>query len=177
MKFRKKQLPELSKPDSNNENHAKNHGGSRRKFLLIFIKLIAKFIIRQDAQWKFWWDVLILAFAVAICFLLPFQIGFIPPWGTKDWWHVFEAIVETFFSLDVIIHFNTSVYDIDGNEVFDRKHIAIDYLMEMHFWIDMAATVPTGVTIQVLNILGCLVTNAEGDQNHQFVRNHQEAIR
>lgn len=42
----------------------------------------------------------------------------------------------------MLFHFNTTIYDSDGNEIFDRKHLAIDYLCEMHFWIDMAATFP-----------------------------------
>ena len=60
---------------------------------------------------------------------------------------MFEYTIEFFFVLDVLIHFNTTLYDSDGNEIFDRKHIAIDYLCELHFWIDMAATIPLGVII------------------------------
>lgn len=74
--------------------------------------------------------------------MLPVYIAFDPPWGHTKGWHVFEYIVEAFFALDVIFKFNTTLYDHDGNEIFDRKHIAIDYLSESHFWIDMAATIP-----------------------------------
>jgi hypothetical protein len=89
--------------------------------------------------------------AVAICFLLPFEIAFHPPFGTSAGWKIFEYTVEAFFSMDVLIHFNTTLYDSDGNEIFDRKHIAIDYLCELHFWIDMVATIPLGVTILFCN--------------------------
>ena len=57
---------------------------------------------------------------------------------------MFEYTVEAFFALDMLATFNTTVYDRDGNEIFDRKHIAIDYLSEIHFWIDMASTIPFG---------------------------------
>lgn len=87
-----------------------------------------------------------MVLAVAICFLLPIEIAFHPPFGEETWWHVFEYTIEFFFALDVIIHFNTTLYDSDGNEIFDRKHIAVDYLSELHFWIDMAATIPLGVS-------------------------------
>ena len=111
---------------------------------------IAWLLFRCNDTWKFWWDILILALAVVICFLLPFEIAFHPPWGTSGWWKAYEYIVEAFFALDVICTFNTSVYDKDGNEIFDRKHIAIDYLCELHFWIDLASTIPLGVRMFIL---------------------------
>lgn len=106
--------------------------------------------------------------AVVICFLLPFYIAYNPPWGSSTWWHSLEAIIEVFFCLDVLIHFNTTVFDSDGNEVFSRNHIAMDYLSELHFWIDMAATVPTGVSVLPLTAaLDRPLPNSKGDQNHK----------
>lgn len=87
-----------------------------------------------------------LALAVFICYLQPVEIAFEPPFGHKFWWKLVEDFIEIIFAMDVIIHFNTSLYDKDGNEIFEYKHIAIDYLSETHFWIDMAATIPFGVT-------------------------------
>ncbi len=89
----------------------------------------------------------ILVLAVAICFLLPAEIAFTPPWGHSTGWYAFEYTVEAFFVLDVLFHFNTTIYDHDGNEVFDHKHIFIHYISELHFWIDLAATIPFGVSI------------------------------
>jgi hypothetical protein len=104
--------------------------------------VVAKFLFRINDNWVFWWDVYVLILAVAICFLLPVYIAFDPPWGHTKGWHVFEYAVEAFFALDVLFKFNTTLYDSDGNEVFDRKHIALDYLSETHFWIDIASTIP-----------------------------------
>jgi hypothetical protein len=73
---------------------------------------------------------------------LPFEIAFTPPFGHTVGWKVFEYSVEALFCLDVLFKFNTTLYDSDGNEIFDRKHIALDYFMEVHFWIDMCATFP-----------------------------------
>lgn len=83
-----------------------------------------------------------LVLAIVICFMLPVYIAFEPPFSHTSGWHNFEIIVEVIFGIDVIFKFNTTLYDTDGNEIFDRKHIAIDYLSESHFWIDMAATIP-----------------------------------
>ena len=107
---------------------------------------IARFIIRCNDIWKFWWDIYVLVLAIAICFLLPAELAYTPPWGHQTPWKAFEYTVEAFFCLDVLIHFNTTVYDSDGNEIFDRWHIAHHYVTELHFWIDMAATIPLGVS-------------------------------
>jgi hypothetical protein len=85
---------------------------------------------------------MVLVLAIVICFMLPVEIAYEPPFGKTAGWMAFEYTVEAIFSLDVIFKFNTTLYDHDGNEIFDRKHIAIDYLTEVHFWIDMAATFP-----------------------------------
>lgn len=108
---------------------------------------VARFIVRFNEPWKFWWDVFILVLAICICFSLPLAIVFQPPFSGTVGWHVIEYTIEAFFAMDILIHFNTSLYDHDGNEVFDRKHIAIHYLSEYHFWIDMAATIPLGVRL------------------------------
>lgn len=85
---------------------------------------------------------MVLILAIVICFMLPVEIAYEPPFGHTVGWKVFEYGVEAIFALDVLFKFNTTLYDHDGNEIFDRKHIAIDYLCEAHFWIDMAATFP-----------------------------------
>ena len=82
-----------------------------------FIGSIARFIIRTNDNYKFWWDCVILVMAIVICFLLPVSITFKPLILTSDGFHYFEYTVEAFFIMDVLIHFNTSIYDHDGNEV------------------------------------------------------------
>jgi hypothetical protein len=90
---------------------------------------------------------MVLVLATFICFVLPLYIIFDPPFGHTFGWHFIEYFIEAIFCIDVLVHFNTTLYDHDGNEVFDRKHIAHHYLSEYHFWIDMAATIPLGVII------------------------------
>jgi hypothetical protein len=65
-------------------------------------------------------------------------------------------MIEGFFSLDVIAHFNTSIYDHEGNEEFTRKDIAIHYLTSSHFWIDMLSTIPIPVNNPFFKLLPCL---------------------
>jgi hypothetical protein len=86
----------------------------------------------------------VLMLAIGICFALPMEIAFEPPFGLTTAWICIEYFIEACFAIDVLVHFNTTFYDEDGNEVFSRKHIALDYFSEYHFWIDMVATIPFG---------------------------------
>jgi hypothetical protein len=104
-------------------------------------------MIRYSDPRKFYWDVMVLLLAIFICYLLPIDLAFEPPFGHTMWWKATEMIIEVLFAIDVLVHFNTSVYDKDGNEIFEYKHVAIDYLFELHFWIDMLATIPLGVKL------------------------------
>jgi hypothetical protein len=108
-------------------------------------------MIRYSDPRKFWWDVLVLVLSIFICYLLPLEIAFEPVFGHTMWWHAAEYFIEAIFVIDVLVHFNTSEYDKDGNEVFDYIHIAKSYLSEFHFWIDMLATIPLGVICYIIN--------------------------
>lgn len=115
-----------------------------------------RFIIRYNDVWKYYWDIYVLILAVFMCFMLPVEIAFEPPWGHTFGWVFFENFTEAMFSLDVIFHFNTTVIDGDGNEVWSRAHIALDYIKEYHFWIDMASVINIKKSEKVLKLLPTL---------------------
>jgi hypothetical protein len=98
----------------------------------------------------------VLGLAVIVCFLLPVEIAFEPPFGHTNYWTAFEWITEALFTLDVIFHFNTTLIDADGNEIYDRLHIAHHYVSEYHFWIDMASVVNIKNKSKVLKLLPTL---------------------
>jgi len=72
--------------------------------------------------------------------------AYLPPYAFSKHWPNFKVGAEAFYILDIFIHMNTTIYDHDGNEVFDRKHIAWDYIMEIYFLLDILSTVPLGVS-------------------------------
>ena len=39
------------------------------------------------------------------------------------------------------MNFNTTIYDGEGNEIWNRKAIAKDYILS-NFWVDFFSTVP-----------------------------------
>ena len=75
------------------------------------------------------------------------EIAFEPPFGHSLGYALFENITEAIFTIDVLFHFNTTLIDADGNEVYSRLHIGIDYIKEYHFWIDLASTINIKVNI------------------------------
>jgi len=133
----------------------------------IHINIIARFIIRCNEPWKFWWDVFVLILAIGLCAVLPVEIVFHPPFNHSAWLGV-EYFIEAIFIIDLLMCFNTTLYDHDGNEIFDRKHIAIDYLCEYHFWVDILSIIPLKVLIyEVYSTIECMdsrsiTTNFEG---------------
>ena len=55
---------------------------------------------------------------------------------------VFNTCIDFCFFLDIILTFRTTFYDpVSGDEVFDKKQIAVYYL-KGRFTIDMLSTVP-----------------------------------
>ena len=87
--------------------------------------------------------------------MLPLEIAFEPPFGHTKGWVSFDYLTEVFFTIDLLFHFNTTVIDEDGNEVMHRSHIALDYVKEYHFWIDLASVVNThGVKYLINPLIG-----------------------
>ena len=46
------------------------------------------------------------------------------------------------FAFDILFNFNTTIYDHEGNEEWDRKKIAKEYVLSSQFWIDVLSTFP-----------------------------------
>jgi hypothetical protein len=116
-------------------------------------------MIRYNEPWKFWWDVVTLVLAIIMCFMIPVEIAFEPPFGQTTLWSFVDNFTEAIFSIDVILHFMTTVIDEDGNEVFSYQHIALDYIKEYHFWIDMASVIKMSVSFNptILYLLPCRI--------------------
>ena len=72
-------------------------------------------MINYNDPYKFWWDVMVLCLAIVICYLLPVYLAFKPSFGHSTWWYAVEYGIEVIFGIDVLVHFNTSLYDEDGN--------------------------------------------------------------
>jgi len=57
--------------------------------------------------------------------------------------------------MDIIVAFNTSYFNADGEEVIDRKLIAIRYIKGL-FLIDLISSLPFNLINKSLNVLSIL---------------------
>lgn len=88
-----------------------------------------------------------------ICYWLPVEIAYNAKFASTTWWQALEIFTDTIFIMDILINLNTSIYDEDGNEVFDYLEIAKQYLQEIQFWIDLLSIIPLGVSLSILMIM------------------------
>ena len=74
------------------------------------------------------------------CFQVPYNVAF----GTKEniFTYTINAIIDVFFILDIFINFRTSIVsELDSEEIFDQKKVALRYLRGK-FFIDFLASIP-----------------------------------
>ena len=67
-----------------------------------------------------------------------------------------------FFILDIFLVMNTTIYDSDGEEIFNKKKIRLNYLFGM-FFVDLVSSIPIeivfpGSILRVINILKIIRT-------------------
>ena len=86
------------------------------------------------------WDVWILALLLLISIVVPWRLAF---YDESDvGWQVAWFIIDSFFFLDIILTFFTSVTDPKSfKEITDRKDIAVIYLKSW-FIIDLLSVLP-----------------------------------
>ena len=99
--------------------------------------LTAKGVIRHNDRRKFWWDLWIIFLALYNCFFIPVEIAFEPPKLEQSILYlVVDILVDIFFILDIFINLRTTYITNKNEEIFDKKKIAIRYLLGQ-FTIDL----------------------------------------
>jgi len=100
--------------------------------------------VRQNDPVKFWWDIIILIIAIFNSVTIPLTLSFdeISESLSGNSLYNFINIASTvFFMLDIILQMNTTFYDPEGEEIYDKKKIRINYLFGM-FFIDLISSLP-----------------------------------
>jgi hypothetical protein len=120
-------------------------------------------VIRQNDAWKFWWDTVILILAIFNSITIPLKLSFDEFSETLDnslTYNIVNLTSAVFFILDIFLQLNTTFYDADGEEIFDKRRIRIHYLCGM-FTVDLLSSIPIEIILpnhplRVLNILKIL---------------------
>jgi hypothetical protein len=74
--------------------------------------------------------------------VIPFQVAFEPLFAENFTFSLSNYIIDFLFFFDIIITFRTTFnHSTKGEEIFDMKKIAINYL-QGRFWVDLLATIP-----------------------------------
>ena len=99
--------------------------------------------MRANDPIKIWWDTLVLIIAIYISYTIPMELSFTEYRVIFDRYYYTEInIVSTaIFILDIILQMNTTFYDSDGEEIFSRKKIILNYMKGMLI-IDIISSIP-----------------------------------
>jgi hypothetical protein len=74
--------------------------------------------------------------------VIPFQVAFEPLFAEHFTFSISNYIIDFLFFFDIIITFRTTfIHSTKGEEIFNTKKIAINYL-KVRFWVDLLATIP-----------------------------------
>lgn len=140
-----------------------------------------KCILRESGTTKLNWDISIIVFAIYNSIMTPFNIAFDNEFAGSILSLIIESIINVFFIVDIIINFRTSYMNTKkGEEIFDSKKIAKNYVYRMRFWIDLVSSIPFDMlmidSLNFLNIIGMLkivrVTKTSKIIQHLDVRKH-----
>ena len=76
------------------------------------------------------WDILVLFLATLNAFLVPLELVFVDMIEEigGDWYSAIDGIVDVLFFIDMVIMFMTSFRHRNGNEIWEPKEIAINYV-------------------------------------------------
>ena len=124
------------------------------------------YILSARSNKRFVWDSIIIIFAILNGLSLPLEIAFndqISSGGStsiETLIKVLNGITVVVFTLDIITGFLTSYINVSsGDEIFSLKMIAINYIMNGSFVIDILSTFP--IDDIYTNMLGGTSTNVE----------------
>lgn len=112
------------------------------------------------------WDVIIIIFAIQNAITLPLEIAFHNELKDIKLLSVLEWLTMVIFFLDIIVGFNTSYINVaSGDEIYGQKMIAVNYIWNGTFIIDILSTFPLDKifgnvvdnnTLNILKIFGFL---------------------
>ena len=105
-------------------------------------------IFLPNSNHKLAWDIFLCALIVYSVITVTTRLGFDLEVGLRGNDSIIDYTIDTIFAVDIILNFFTGYYDQDLVLVTDHSRIARRYLKKW-FWIDVGATVPFDVIVEV----------------------------
>jgi hypothetical protein len=121
---------------------------------------IPEYIIRCRSTFKLYWDIFIIILALYNSIIIPVEIAFNPEDLNKALEITIEASINMIFMIDIILTFRITYVSItSGDEIFDPKQIAKNYLLGPKMILDILSSIPFNAidpTANILPLLGML---------------------
>ena len=103
------------------------------------------YVLSIRSKVRFYWDVVVIIFAIQNSLTLPLTIAFTDQ-ELVSLIHILnplDSVTFGVFIIDIILNFVTSYINVaSGNEIYDLKLIAHNYIFSEIFVIDMLSTFP-----------------------------------
>ena len=99
-------------------------------------------LIMPDNSIQIAWSIFMSLVLVWSCAITPLQLAVIDgDGGLGTFWTVVNGVVDILFLIDLILTFNTAIYDKNFEIIYNRKTIVWNYLTGW-FIIDLVAIIP-----------------------------------
>ena len=96
----------------------------------------------DNDYYKILWDNSVLVLAVINAFAVPVELSVYQELSDLMWYIIIDLIINFVFLVDVLIFFNTSYLNVEGERVRTRKDIALHYMFRGFFFIDFFSSIP-----------------------------------
>jgi hypothetical protein len=114
----------------------------RKQYRLVEINFPSTIIKAQGIN-RLRWDFVIITLAVYQAVTIPISIAFDPDEFSSPLMKTIDSLIDLVFILDIVLNFRTSfIESVNGEEILDPYMIAVKYLTELRFYIDVLSTIP-----------------------------------
>ena len=101
------------------------------------------YILSARSKTRFYWDVLIIIFAIQNAITLPLDIAFSENLKDFEILKILDDVTMALFAMDIVICFFTSYINVaSGDEIYGLQMIAVNYVCSGTFIIDILSTFP-----------------------------------
>jgi hypothetical protein len=115
---------------------------------------IPDYIIRCRSPFKLYLDIVIIILALYFSIIIPVEIAFNPDLLNHAGEITAEAFINMVFTIDIMLQFRmTYISATSGDEVFDTRKIAKNYLLGPRFVLDTLSSIPFNAIDPTGNIL------------------------
>lgn len=95
-------------------------------------------IMEHDEPFRVKWDLLVMILSIVNGVTVPLDISFKPQFFGDPWFLGINYVIDVLFVVDVVLNFRTTYKETNtGEEVFDPRKIACNYMTSFQFYLDV----------------------------------------